>query len=139
MRPSLFQFPPARGIQGDVVGEGDVGVDLAGGGDVGLPSAGEVIDALAFGGDVDGVAFDLIGVADREGYSPQALAERKPGIIYVSVKLNTHEGPWTNWPGYDVNAGGIAGLYTQEGTSDQPLLPQLQPLIQQIDRQEQQP
>ena len=64
------------------------------------------------------------GVADREGYSAQALAERKPGIIYASVKLNTHEGPWTRWPGYDVNAGGICGLYTQEGTPDQPLLPQ---------------
>ena len=46
------------------------------------------------------------GVADREGYSAQALAERNPGIIYVSVKLNTHEGPWTRWPGYDVSAGG---------------------------------
>ena len=64
------------------------------------------------------------GVANNEGYSPEALAERKPGTIYVSVKLNTHEGPWTNWPGYDVNAGGICGLYTAEGTPDQPLLPQ---------------
>ena len=64
------------------------------------------------------------GVADLEGYSPQALAERNPGIIYVSVKLNTHEGPWTRWPGYDLNAGGIAGLYTAEGTPDQPMLPQ---------------
>ena len=64
------------------------------------------------------------GVANAEGYSPEALAERKPGIIYVSVKLNTNEGPWCNWPGYDVNAGGIGGLYTAEGTPDQPLLPQ---------------
>ena len=64
------------------------------------------------------------GVADGEGYSPGALAERKPGIIYVSVKLNTHEGPWTNWPGYDFSAGGIAGLYTAEGTPDRPLPPQ---------------
>jgi len=64
------------------------------------------------------------GLADSEGYSAQALAERNPGVIYVSVKLNTHEGPWTNWPGYDLNAGGICGLYTAEGTPDQPLLPQ---------------
>ncbi len=64
------------------------------------------------------------GLADSEGYSPQALAERNPGVIYVSVKLNTHEGPWTNWPGYDLNAGGICGLYTEEGTPDQPLMPQ---------------
>ena len=64
------------------------------------------------------------GVADQEGYSPQALAERNPGIIYVSVKLNTHEGPWTRWPGYDLNAGALAGIYTAEGTPDQPMLPQ---------------
>jgi len=64
------------------------------------------------------------GVADGEGYSAQALAERKPGVIYVSVKLNTHEGPWTRWPGYDFSAGGICGLYTAEGTPDQPLPPQ---------------
>ncbi len=64
------------------------------------------------------------GVADGEGYSAQALAERNPGIIYISVKLNTHEGPWSLWPGFDVNAGGICGLYTAEGTPDMPLLPQ---------------
>jgi crotonobetainyl-CoA:carnitine CoA-transferase CaiB-like acyl-CoA transferase len=64
------------------------------------------------------------GVADGEGYSHQALAERKPGIIGVSVKLMAHQGPWSLWPGFDVNAAGIAGLYTAEGTPDQPLLPQ---------------
>ena len=64
------------------------------------------------------------GVADGEGYSAQALAERKPGIIAVSVKLNTHTGPWSLWPGFDVNAAGIAGIYTAEGTPDQPLLAQ---------------
>jgi crotonobetainyl-CoA:carnitine CoA-transferase CaiB-like acyl-CoA transferase len=64
------------------------------------------------------------GVASGQGYSPQALAERKPGIIAVSVKLNTNTGPWSLWPGFDVNAAGIAGLYTAEGTPDQPLLPQ---------------
>ncbi len=63
-------------------------------------------------------------MADSEGYSAQALAERKPGTIYCSVKLNTHEGPWSLWPGFDINAGGICGLYTAEGTPDQPLLPQ---------------
>jgi crotonobetainyl-CoA:carnitine CoA-transferase CaiB-like acyl-CoA transferase len=64
------------------------------------------------------------GLADGEGYSPQALAERKPGIIATSVKLNCHTGPWSLWCGFDVNAAGIAGLYTAEGTPDQPLPPQ---------------
>ena len=64
------------------------------------------------------------GLADREGYSAGAFAEKKPGIIYCSVKLMAHEGPWSHWAGFDVNAAGIAGLYTAEGTPDQPLLPQ---------------
>ncbi len=64
------------------------------------------------------------GVADQEGYSAQALAEQRPGIISVSVKLNTHTGPWSLWPGFDINAAGIVGLYTAEGTPDQPMLPQ---------------
>ncbi len=64
------------------------------------------------------------GLAIAEGYSPQGLAERKPGVIYCSVKLNTHEGPWSLWPGFDLNAGAICGLYTAEGTPDMPLMPQ---------------
>ena len=64
------------------------------------------------------------GVADGEGYSHEALAERKPGIIGVSVKMNAHTGPWSLWPGFDVNAAGITGIYTAEGTPDQPMLPQ---------------
>ena len=64
------------------------------------------------------------GLMDSEGYSHQAMAERRPGIIAVSVKLNTHTGPWSHWPGFDINAGAIAGLATAEGTPDQPLPPQ---------------
>jgi crotonobetainyl-CoA:carnitine CoA-transferase CaiB-like acyl-CoA transferase len=61
-------------------------------------------------------------LASQEGYSPQALAERNPGIIYVSVKLCTDEGPFRRWPGYDVSAGGFCGLNTAEGTPDHPEL-----------------
>jgi crotonobetainyl-CoA:carnitine CoA-transferase CaiB-like acyl-CoA transferase len=64
------------------------------------------------------------GLLDREGYSAGALAERKPGIIYVSVKMMAHEGPWSHWAGFDVNAAGVVGWYTAEGTPDQPMLPQ---------------
>ena len=64
------------------------------------------------------------GLVDREGYSAQAFAEKKPGIIYVSVKMMAHEGPWSHWAGFDVNAAGVVGWYTAEGTPDQPLLPQ---------------
>jgi crotonobetainyl-CoA:carnitine CoA-transferase CaiB-like acyl-CoA transferase len=64
------------------------------------------------------------GVADGEGYSAEALAERAPGTISVSVKLNQHEGPWSLWPGFDASAAAYCGIYTAEGTPDQPLMPQ---------------
>ena len=64
------------------------------------------------------------GVADGEGYSAQALAERALGTISVSVKLNQHEGPWSLWPGFDASAAAYTGIYTAEGTPDQPLMPQ---------------
>lgn len=64
------------------------------------------------------------GLSDSQGYSHEALAERKPGIIGVSVKMLAHRGPWSHWVGFDVNAAGVCGLYTAEGTPDQPLLPQ---------------
>lgn len=63
------------------------------------------------------------GVAAGEGYSPEALAERKPGLIYCSIKLMAPNGPWSHWCGFDVNAAGIAGIYAAEGTPDQPMLP----------------
>jgi crotonobetainyl-CoA:carnitine CoA-transferase CaiB-like acyl-CoA transferase len=64
------------------------------------------------------------GVADGEGYSAEALAERAPGTISVSVKMNQHEGPWSLWPGFDASAAAYCGIYTAEGTSDAPLMPQ---------------
>ena len=64
------------------------------------------------------------GVVDGEGYSAETFAEKKPGIIYVSVKMMAHEGPWSHWAGFDVNAAGVVGWYTAEGTKDQPLFPQ---------------
>jgi len=45
------------------------------------------------------------------------------GIIYTSVKLNTPKGPWANWMGYDFTAGGLAGLYCDIGSEDQPQFP----------------
>jgi len=64
------------------------------------------------------------GLADDEGYSAGTFAEKKPGIIYVSVKMMAPGGPWSHWAGFDVNAAGVTGLYTAEGTPENPMLPQ---------------
>lgn len=63
------------------------------------------------------------GLAASQGYSAGALAEHRPGIIYVTVKLNTPKGPWANWMGYDFTAAGLAGMFCDIGSKDQPELP----------------
>jgi hypothetical protein len=45
-----------------------------------------------------------------KGFSPEALAEMRPGIVAVSLSAYGHEGPWANRRGFDSlvqNASGI--------------------------------
>jgi crotonobetainyl-CoA:carnitine CoA-transferase CaiB-like acyl-CoA transferase len=63
------------------------------------------------------------GLAASQGYSAETLAQYRPGIIYASVKLNTPKGPWGNWMGYDFTGAGLAGLFCDIGSEDQPALP----------------
>ena len=62
-------------------------------------------------------------LAASQGFSAQTLAQHRPGIIYVEIKLNTRKGPWADWMGYDFNAAGLAGMFCDIGSADQPLLP----------------
>lgn len=62
-------------------------------------------------------------LAAREGYAAEDLAEVRPGIIYARIKLNTVTGPWANWVGFDLSAGAFTGVYTAEGSTEQPRLP----------------
>jgi crotonobetainyl-CoA:carnitine CoA-transferase CaiB-like acyl-CoA transferase len=61
--------------------------------------------------------------AAREGYDAEELAEMRPGLIYARIKLNPVTGPWANWLGFDLSAGAFTGLYTAEGSAEQPRLP----------------
>lgn len=63
------------------------------------------------------------GLADGQGYSAGALAQARPGIVYVTVKLNTPKGPWADWMGYDFTAAGLAGMFCDIGSKDRPQLP----------------
>jgi crotonobetainyl-CoA:carnitine CoA-transferase CaiB-like acyl-CoA transferase len=62
-------------------------------------------------------------MAAREGYAAEDLAAVRPGIISVRIKLNTVEGPWANWLGFDLSAGAFTGVYAAEGSLEQPRLP----------------
>jgi crotonobetainyl-CoA:carnitine CoA-transferase CaiB-like acyl-CoA transferase len=62
-------------------------------------------------------------LAAQEGYAAEDLAVVRPGIIYARIKLNPVTGPWANWVGFDLNAGAFTGVYTAEGSVEQPRLP----------------
>ncbi|MCY3733647.1 MAG: CoA transferase, partial [Chloroflexi bacterium] len=48
---------------------------------------------------------------DRRGLSPAALAERRPGIIYVSENAFGQFGPWREKRGYDHTVQAACGLH----------------------------
>ena len=51
------------------------------------------------------------GTLARRGFSPEALAEMRPGIVYVTLSAWGHEGPWAKRRGYDTivqSANGMA-------------------------------
>ena len=51
------------------------------------------------------------GALAHHGLSPQALAEQRPGIVYVTLSAWGHEGPWRERRGYDTvvqSANGMA-------------------------------
>ncbi len=62
-------------------------------------------------------------LAAREGYAAEDLAVVRPGIICARIKLNPVTGPWANWVGFDLSAGAFTGVYTAEGSAEQPRLP----------------
>jgi crotonobetainyl-CoA:carnitine CoA-transferase CaiB-like acyl-CoA transferase len=62
------------------------------------------------------------GSLDRRGLSPQELAQRRPGIIYVSVSCYGYDGPWATRAGYDPLGQVASGLAAGEGALDAPLM-----------------
>lgn len=77
----------------------------------------EILQALIREADVFLQAYRP-GALDGLGLSPQALAEIRPGIVYVTLSAWGHEGPWRERRGYDSlvqSASGIAWECGREG------------------------
>lgn len=66
------------------------------------------------------------GTLERRGFSPAALAQRRPGIICVTVTAFSRNGPWAQRRGYDTLVAAATGL-TWSGRGDPARLP-CQPL-----------
>jgi crotonobetainyl-CoA:carnitine CoA-transferase CaiB-like acyl-CoA transferase len=64
-----------------------------------------------------------LGSLERRGLCPQELAERHPGLVYVSVNCYGPSGPWAGRGGFDMNGSAASGLMTLEGSEAEPKLP----------------
>ncbi len=63
------------------------------------------------------------GSLERRGLDPRELADRRPGIVCVSVSCYGADGPWAGRGGFDMNASATSGLMTIEGSAAEPRFP----------------
>lgn len=66
------------------------------------------------------------GALEQRGFSPAALAQQRPGIVYLTISAFSRAGPWAQRRGYDTLVAAASGL-TRSGTEDPARLP-CQPL-----------
>jgi crotonobetainyl-CoA:carnitine CoA-transferase CaiB-like acyl-CoA transferase len=62
------------------------------------------------------------GTLARRGFSPEALAEIRPGIIVVSINCYGHEGPWAGRPGWEQLAQTVSGMAHEHAGGQHPAL-----------------
>jgi crotonobetainyl-CoA:carnitine CoA-transferase CaiB-like acyl-CoA transferase len=63
------------------------------------------------------------GALARRGLSPEALAELRPGIVYVTLSAWGHEGPWRERRGYDTVVQSANGMAWQPNGERPAFLP----------------
>jgi crotonobetainyl-CoA:carnitine CoA-transferase CaiB-like acyl-CoA transferase len=63
------------------------------------------------------------GSLERRGLDPRTLADRHPGLVYVSVNCYGPNGPWSGRGGFDMNGSAASGLMTVEGSAAEPRFP----------------
>ena len=74
----------------------------------------EVLRNLARDADVFNQGFRK-GTLDKRGFGPEAMAELRPGIVYVSENCYGHHGPWANRPGWEQLAQTVSGIALLQG------------------------
>ncbi len=77
--------------------------------DLDTPEGSAQLTALVQGADVFSQSYRA-GVMDGRGFGPEAVAARRPGVIYVSENCYGHGGPWRNKRGFDGNAQAASGI-----------------------------
>lgn len=79
-------------------------------GDLRTPGDADRLRELAAQADIV-VTSARAGTLDRYGFGAEALAERRPGIVVVSVNCFGFSGPWAPRPGFDHLAQAATGLW----------------------------
>jgi crotonobetainyl-CoA:carnitine CoA-transferase CaiB-like acyl-CoA transferase len=60
------------------------------------------------------------GTLARRGFSPQGLAQVRPGIVYVTLCAYSHVGPWSMRRGFDSLLQSVTGYVDEETTGERP-------------------
>ena len=55
------------------------------------------------------------GTLGERGFSPEALAEMRPGIVAVSLCAFSHVGPWSSRRGFDTVIQAVSGITHRQG------------------------
>ena len=59
----------------------------------------------------------------KYGFGPEQAAEKRPGIIYLTINCYGFGGPWGNYGGFDMEACTVAGITVIEGDEKNPRYP----------------
>ncbi len=55
------------------------------------------------------------GALGNRGLSPEALAQLRPGLVYVSLSAFSHVGPWASRRGFDTVVQTVSGITSRQG------------------------
>jgi crotonobetainyl-CoA:carnitine CoA-transferase CaiB-like acyl-CoA transferase len=55
------------------------------------------------------------GTLGQRGLSSEALAKLRPGIVYVSLRVFSHVGPWASRRGFDTVVQTVSGITNRQG------------------------
>jgi crotonobetainyl-CoA:carnitine CoA-transferase CaiB-like acyl-CoA transferase len=78
------------------------------------PKDAERLRELARESDVFSQGYRPGTIAGR-GFSPEALAQLRPGIVYVSLSAFSHAGPWSARRGFDTVIQTVSGITNRQG------------------------
>lgn len=87
--------------------------------DLATPAGVETMKALLKGADIFTQGYRPGTLAGR-GFSPEAVAALRPGIVCVSLCAYGHDGPWASRRGFDSIVQNVTGLAATQSSLDKP-------------------